>query len=250
MNVSADIFRDIGASLPYGINPADRDDLIADIALLIAEGRIDPSQSLKAEIARHLPRLKRFYRLGDNDISLSQPIGDQSGSLVVEDVIAKASPYAARKVCVWCRRRVRLARTYCSPTCALNAAARRRRRVDPDELRHLHVGRWLSLEQSSKALGVSVHAINSAVSRHRLSRKLPVTCRVPGCATDAHRFLNCKGQIVGTLCLAHKREAQRMYKTKSLRKRRPLLSSAERSMLASHASKIRWSKYSVNRENA
>ncbi len=193
------------------LNPQFLDDIQADIALLIVEGRID-SDNLDAGITRYMPELRRRYRDGDI-LSLDAPLREDDATSATLGDIVEPSTTLPRRGCPNCRKKVKPGRTYCSNTCALNYSAKQRTKIDPAELEYLHKVRNLPRKQSAKAFGVTVNGINNVVSRKGLARNdtLPEICKIEGCEEPSFRFRNQTGGTAGNLCIQHKRERDRQY---------------------------------------
>lgn len=237
-----DLLQRINKALPSSVRPDVAADMVHDIALLVIEGRIDVND-LKSGIQAFSKLLRKRYRdeVGWNAVSLSQPICSDSAITIADTITTPAIGKSHR--CLWCRRRVKPGASFCGSGCVLKNAQRRRRKVDPEELKRLHSERWLSRADSAKALGVTKNAINSVVYRHKLSRLNPAVCRSPGCNKPCVRFRHMRGYETGTLCLEHKREVGRLYQQRCRDRNRVKLTSDQRKEHARKASLARWDKH-------
>lgn len=216
-----------------------RDDFIQEVALLVLTGRID-SEDIPGGIKRHSAALRKAFPGSQWSLSLDAPISSDT-TLTFKDVIATVAVQGKRP-CPQCRRKVKPKRVFCSPTCACKYFARLRRKVDPEELRHLNKERWLTRQQMADALGVKPAAINSAIFRHGLSRLRPTVCRVHGCGEMAVKFRHIFGYQTGTLCIKHKREAAVKYARAHRQRTTTPCTAEQRSENARKASLARWAK--------
>lgn len=236
-----DLLANIRNNLPW-LPPDQVDDVIAEVAILVLEGRIE-EKNISAGINRYLPALKKKYKSANFDISLDQPIGKDEGSSTLGEVVHKASPLP-KKTCPNCRKKVKAGKTYCSRDCGCKYRQRMARKIDPQELAELHKVRWLSRDRLAKIFGVTRNGINNVISRHKLSRFLPEICKISGCKEPAVHVRHCKGHLAGNLCLYHKRKQaciyMRNYRQKN-RTRTPVTAEQKKEN-ARKASIARWSK--------